>query len=75
MLVACAHAVEEEGVDVIIECFVIEEKFGEEAQVPAPGALAPAVDFKKGDMVVTVNFVARRMDKRALRSVSFERFL
>ena len=58
MIVAGGHAVEEEGVDVVVEGFVVEEEFGEEAEVAAPASLAPAVDFEEGDAVVTVDFVS-----------------
>ena len=44
VFVARAHAIEEERVDVVVECFVVEEEFGEEAEIPAPGALAAAID-------------------------------
>ena len=47
MRVACSHAVEEEGVDVIVERLVVEEQFREEAEVAAPAPLAAAVDFEE----------------------------
>ena len=56
--VAGGHAVEEEGVDIVVEGFVVEEEFREEAEVAAPDALAAAVDFEKGNVVVAVDFVA-----------------
>ena len=47
--VADAHAVEEERVDVVVEGFVVEEEFAEEAEVATPASLAAAVDFEEGD--------------------------
>ncbi len=71
---AGAHAVEEEGVDVVVEGFVVEEEFGEEAEVAAPGALAAAVDFEEGDVVVAVDFVAGGVGHGAFEAVAFEGF-
>ena len=70
MLVAGGHAVEEEGIDIVIECFVIEEEFAEKAEVAAPAALAAAVDFKEGDGVVAVDLVARGVEKSAFCAVA-----
>ena len=53
------HAVEEKGVDVVIECFVIEEEFGEEAEVTTPDPLATAVNLKKRDVIIAVDLVTR----------------
>ena len=47
MLIARGHAVEEEGVDVVVKRFVVEEELAEEAEVPAPSPLPPAVDFEE----------------------------
>lgn len=72
MLVTGGHAVEEEGIDVVIECFVIEEEFTQEAEIAAPAALAAAVDFEEGDGIVTVNLVTRGVKKRAFGAVAGE---
>ena len=74
MPVAGGHAVEEKGVDVVVERLVVEEEFGEEAEVAAPGALAAAVDLEEGDVVVAVDFVAGRVQQRAFGAVPLERF-
>lgn len=70
--VAGGHAVEEERVDVVVESFVVEEEFREEAEVAAPSALPAAVDLKERDVVVAVDFVAGRVEESAFRSMSFE---
>ncbi len=72
--VAGAHAVEEKRVDVVVEGFVVEEEFGEEAEVAAPGALAAAIDFEEGDAVVAVDFVSGRVGHGAFAAVAFEGF-
>lgn len=74
MFVAGGHAVEEERVDVVIERFVIEEEFREEAEIAAPSSLSAAVDFEEGDVVVAVDFVAGRMQERAFGAVALELF-
>ena len=72
VVVAGGHAVEEEGIDIIIECFVIEEEFAQEAEIAAPAALAAAIDFKEGDGIVAIDLVARGMEKRAFCAVAGE---
>ena len=71
-LVARGHAVEEEGVDVVVEGLVIEEELREQAEVAAPGPLAAAVDLEEGDRAVAVDFVAGRVDEGALGAVTGE---
>jgi hypothetical protein len=63
---AGGHAVEEERVDIVVESLVIEEEFGEEAEVTTPGSLPPAVDFEEGYVVVTVDFVPGWVEEGAL---------
>lgn len=72
VLVAGGHAVEEERVDVVVEGFVVEEEFGEEAEVAAPGPLAAAVDLEEGDVVVPVDLVSRRVHEGAFGAVAGE---
>jgi hypothetical protein len=74
MLVAGAHAVEEEGVDVVIEGFVVQEEFGKEAEVAAPGSLAAPIDFKEGDAVVAVDFIAGWVKHGTFGAVAGEGF-
>lgn len=71
-VVAHTHAVEEEGVDVVVEGFVVEEAFGEEAEVAAPGPLATAVNLEEGDFFVAVDFVAGGVEQVAFLTVAFE---
>lgn len=72
MGVTGGHAVEEEGVDVVVEGFVVEEELTEEAEVAAPGALAAAVDLEEGHVVVAVDLIAGRVVQRAFFSVAAE---
>ena len=71
-LVAGGHAVEEEGVDVVVEGFVVEEEFGEQAEVTAPRSLAATVDLEEGDIVVAVDLVAWRVHECAFGAVAGE---
>ena len=70
--VAGGHAVEEEGVDVVVERFVVEEELAEEAEVAAPAALPAAVDLEEGDRGVAVDFVAGGVEEGAFGAVSGE---
>ena len=72
--VAGAHAVEQERVDVVIQGFVVEKEFGEQAEVAAPGALAAAVDFEERDAVVAVDFIAGRVHHGTFAAVAFKCF-
>ena len=72
VLVARRHAVEEEGVDIVVEGLVVEEELAEEAEVAAPGALAAAVDFEEGDVVVAVDFVSGWVLEGTFLAVSLE---
>ena len=72
MGVADGHAVEEERVDVVVEGFVVEEEFGEQAEVAAPAALPPPVDLEEGDGRVAVDFVAGGVQERAFEAVPGE---
>ena len=71
-VVARGHAVEEKGVDVVEEGFVVQEELREKAEVAAPGALPPAVDFEKGDRVVTVDLVPGWVHQCAFGAVTGE---
>ena len=51
---------------------MVEEEFAEEAEIPAPAALAAAVDFEEGDGVVAVDLVARGVEKSAFCAVAGE---
>jgi len=70
--VAVGHAVEEERVDVVVECFVVEEEFAQEAEVPAPGSLPSSVDLEETDVVVAVDLIAWWMHECAFGSMTFE---
>ena len=73
VLVAGGHAVEEERIDVVVQRFVVEEELRQETQVAAPRTLTTAVDLEKADIVVAVDLVAGRMQKRAFGAVALER--
>ena len=66
------HAVKEEGVDVVVERFVVQEEFAQQAEVPAPAALPPPVDLEEGDRGVAVDFVAGGVQERAFGAVPGE---
>lgn len=72
VLVAERHAVEEEGVDVVVERLVVEEQLAQQTEIPAPGALPAAVNLEEADVLVAVDFVARRVHERALCPVAVE---
>ena len=72
VLAALRHAVEEERIDVVVEGFVVEEEFGEEAEVATPGSLPPAVDLEEGDVLVAVDFVPRWVQELAFCAVAGE---
>ena len=55
--ISSSHAVEQERVDIVVEGFVIEKEFGEEAEIAAPSPLPPAVNLKEGDAIITINFI------------------
>lgn len=46
-LVPRAHAIEEEGVDVVVERLVVEEELAQQAEVPTPGPLTSTVHLEK----------------------------
>jgi hypothetical protein len=71
-LVARAHAIEQEGINVIVESFVVEEELAQQAEVSAPCPLPTAVDFKEGDVIVTIDLISRRVNEGAFRSMPFE---
>lgn len=60
-----AHDVEEEWIDVVVKSLVIEEAFGEEAEIAAPGLLLSTVDLEEGDVVVAIDLIAGRMYESA----------
>lgn len=73
MRVAADHAVEEKGINIVVERFVIEEELAEQTEIAAPAALTPAVDLEERAMVVAVDFVAGGVQQRAFGAVPLER--
>ena len=59
--------VEHERIGVVIQRFVIEKQFRQETNVVRVAFVLSSVDFEEGDFVVSINFVAGRMDQRAFR--------
>lgn len=72
VLVADRHAVEQEGIDVVVERFMVQEQFTQQTQIAAPDALAPPVNLEKGDVGVAVDFVAWRVQQCAFRAMPVE---
>ena len=72
MGIARGHAVEEERVHVVVKGFVVEEELAQEAQVTAPPPLATAVNLEEGEVVVTIDLVARWVQARAFSAVPLE---
>lgn len=70
--VASRHTIEQEWVDIVVKRLVVEEELAQETQVPAPGALATAVDFKEGDIVVAVNLITRWVGQGAFCAMALE---
>jgi len=73
-VVSCGHDVEEERVHVVVKSFMIKEHFGQQAEVAAPCPLAPTVDFKKGNIIIPVDFVPRGVLERAFLAVACKGF-
>ena len=59
--VRLCHHVEEERLHVKIECLVLQEQFGHQAEVLAVDFVLFSIHFKDGELVLTVDFVSRRM--------------
>ena len=74
-VVSLAHDIVQEGVDVVVQRLVVEEALAQQAQIPAPGLLAAAVNFKEGNVFVAVDFVAWWMHQQALAAVAIEQEL
>ena len=68
-----AENVEEENAHIPLEVFMVEEEFGEEAQVFAIDGVFGSVDLKHSDfeLLVPVDFVAGRVGEGAVFAMSF----
>ena len=73
VLVAFAHDVEQEGVDVVVERLVVEEELRQQAEVLAVGAGGGAVDLEDRDRVGAVDLVPGRVHRVAPLHVARER--
>ena len=71
-LITLTHDVEEEGVCVIVQRFVVQKQLCQEAQVLRVRFIFPAVYFKKWNVVFPVNFIAWRVPKITLWNVSLQ---
>ena len=65
-LVGVGHDVKEKRLDVEIQRLVIEEEFGQEAEILTIHFVLFAVHFEHGDFAFAVNLVARGMAPNAL---------
>ena len=55
--------VEDEWFDVVIECLVIKEQLSQQTQVLAVDLRHIAINFKYGQVFLTIDFIARRMQQ------------
>jgi hypothetical protein len=65
--------IKEEGLHVIVERLVIKEELGEQAEILAVHFIVLSIDLEDGQIVVTVDLVARRVSQIALALVPLER--
>lgn len=56
-----AHHVEEERISIVVQGLMVEKQFGQKAKVLSVIFVLPAVDFKEGDVLFSVDLVARWM--------------
>ena len=68
--VALRHHVEEKGLDVEIESFVVEKEFGQQTQILTVHFVLLSVHFKHGNVIFSINLIARRMAPHALSQVA-----
>lgn len=66
------HDVKEERVRVVVECLVVEEEFGQQAQVLCVRLVLAAVDLEEADGLLAVDFVARRVAQVTLDQMPFQ---
>lgn len=55
------HDVEEEGLDVVVQRLRSKEEFREQTQVLAIDRVLATVNLEEGELLITIDFVARRM--------------
>ena len=60
IIVDCQH-IEEEGLHIVIQGFVVEEEFGEQTQVLAVDLIRIAVYLKHGQVFCTIDLIGWRM--------------
>ncbi len=61
VFVARCHAIEKKGVNIVVECLVVEEELAEKTEIAAPPALTTAVDLEKGNEIIPVDLITWRM--------------
>ncbi len=61
VFIARGHAIEEKGVNVVVERFVIEEELAKETEIAAPPALTTAINLEKGNEIIPIDFITWRM--------------
>src|ERR1700722_18763604 len=71
---ACNHAVEQERINIIIQCLVIQEELGQQTQVSAPSPLPSSINLEETHKVISVDLISRSMPQFALGAMSLERF-
>ena len=68
--VALRHHVEEKGLDVEIESFVVEKEFGQQTQILTVHFVLLSVHFKHGNVIFSINLVTRWMAPHTFGQVS-----
>ena len=63
--VALRHDVEEEGLHVEVQCLVVEEELGHEAQALAVHLVQLSIHLEGGDLALAVDLVAGGVSPRA----------
>lgn len=60
------HNVEQERIRVVVQSLVVEKQFRKEAQILSVGLVLATINFKEGDCLLAVDFIAGWMAQVAL---------
>ena len=71
-VITLAHHVEEEGVRVIVQSFVIKKQFGEETEVLGVVLVLSSVNFKEGNGIFPIDFITRWIFVNTFCQMSFQ---
>ncbi len=65
IIISCQY-IEEKGLHIIIQCFMVKKKFGEKTQILTIYLVSIPINLKYRQGLMSVNFVGRRMEKTTL---------